>query len=143
MYAAADLHAAAPFLFKLERQLNLSLHFVNGGIECDALPSLAGIYSGQCYRNYTWDDDHGPPTEANKVAVRNAFENVYRVIREQGPFDGVLGFSQGASCLTGFLVHHEPPPPQTELFRFAVLFSTSGIPEWDTEGKELGLIRIP
>lgn len=112
-------------------------------MECDPLPSLVGVYDKQCYQNYSWDDDHGPPTEENKVAVKNAFENVYRVIKEEGPFDGVLGFSQGASCLTGFLIHHQAPPPQSELFRFAILFSTSGIPEWDMEGKEPGMIGIP
>ena len=77
------------------------------------------------------------------MAVKAAFEHVYRLIKEEGPFDGVLGFSQGSSCLSGFLIHHEMPPAQEDLFKFAILFSTSGIPEWDTEGRELGMIRIP
>ncbi len=102
------------------------------------------MYDGQCFQNYSWDDDHGPPTEENKAAVQQAFENLYQLIKEEGPFDGVLGFSQGASGLSIFLIHQSPPPPQSSLFRFAILFSTSGIPEWDTEEEEeLGMIEIP
>ena len=132
-----------PFLFRLDREANITLHFANGRVKCEPHESLTGFYDGQCYRNYTWDDDHGPPTEENKVAVKAAFEHVYGLIRDEGPFDGVLGFSQGSSCLSGFLIHHETPPAQEELFKFAILFSTSGIPEWDTDGKDLGMIRIP
>ncbi|KAI7859126.1 serine hydrolase FSH [Circinella umbellata] len=35
---------------------------------------------------------------------RESIEYVQRVLLEQGPFDGILGFSQGA-CLTGCLAH--------------------------------------
>ncbi|MCJ1396153.1 hypothetical protein MMC18_009042 [Xylographa bjoerkii] len=47
------------------------------------------------------------------------------VVAEQGPFDGVLGFSQGGSLALTYLLQHEiqhpdAPPP----FRFAILFST-------------------
>ncbi|PYI30057.1 hypothetical protein BP00DRAFT_426927 [Aspergillus indologenus CBS 114.80] len=45
------------------------------------------------------------------------------VIEAEGPFDGVIGFSQGASLALSILYHHEishpsRPPP----FRFAVFF---------------------
>ena len=47
------------------------------------------------------------------------------MIEEQGPFDGVLGFSQGGSLALTYLLQHEiecpnDPPP----FRFAILLST-------------------
>jgi hypothetical protein len=134
----------APYLFRLQRELNLTLHFVNGRLECPPHPSLAGVYSGKTYQNYSWDDDHGPPTEENKVAVKNAFEHVYSTIEEEGPFDGALGFSQGASCLTGMLLNHEREDrgSQADLFKFLMLFSTSGVPEW--HGPPDGArIRIP
>jgi predicted esterase len=79
------------------------------------------------------------------VAVKNAFEYVYKTIEEEGPFDGALGFSQGASCLTSLLLNHEREGrgPQADLFKFVVLFSTSGTPEWDVEDKDGAKVRIP
>jgi hypothetical protein len=46
------------------------------------------------------------------------------VIEEEGPFDGVLGFSQGSSIAASLMLDHEinhprDPPP----FSFAILFS--------------------
>jgi hypothetical protein len=48
---------------------------------------------------------------------------VSEIIEDEGPFDGVIGFSQGASLALSILYHHEinhpnQPPP----FRFAVFF---------------------
>lgn len=52
--------------------------------------------------------------QASVDAIRTAFE-------EQGPFDGILGFSQGAAFvpLLGVLKHREPAGPLQ--FRFAIL----------------------
>jgi predicted esterase len=57
--------------------------------------------------------------------VKKAHELVSDIIEEEGPFDGVFGFSQGASLALGYLIQHEihrprEPPP----FKFAVIFST-------------------
>lgn len=54
-----------------------------------------------------------------------AHELIAETIEEQGPFDGVLGFSQGGSLALSYLLQHEidspgTPPP----FKFAVLFSS-------------------
>ncbi|CAI4214238.1 unnamed protein product [Parascedosporium putredinis] len=94
-------------------------------------------------RNYSWDDDHGPPTEENKVAVKNAFSHLEEDLAKDGPFDGVLGFSQGASCTSAFLLQLARAGAATVPFRFAILFSTSGIPEWDVEDQESVKIKIP
>lgn len=47
------------------------------------------------------------------------------IIEEDGPFDGVLGFSQGGSLAVAYLLQHEidhpnEPPP----FKFAAIFSS-------------------
>ena len=54
--------------------------------------------------------------------VKEAHDVIFEIIEEEGPFDGVLGFSQGASLVLSILMHHEinhpeKPPP----FRFAIL----------------------
>ncbi|CAI4213983.1 unnamed protein product [Parascedosporium putredinis] len=97
----------------------------------------------QTFQNYSWDDDHGPPTEENKVAVKNAFSHLEEDLAKDGPFDGVLGFSQGASCTSAFLLQLARAGAATVPFRFAILFSTSGIPEWDVEDQESVKIKIP
>ncbi|KAF4216629.1 hypothetical protein CNMCM8980_006511 [Aspergillus fumigatiaffinis] len=53
--------------------------------------------------------------------VKTASDLVWDIIDEEGPFDGVIGFSQGASLALSILYHHQinrphQPPP----FRFAV-----------------------
>lgn len=55
--------------------------------------------------------------------VRDAHDFVKDVIEDDDPFDGVIGFSQGASLILSILYHHEichpdRPPP----FRFAIFF---------------------
>ncbi|KEZ45626.1 hypothetical protein SAPIO_CDS1983 [Scedosporium apiospermum] len=135
----------APYLFRLQRELGLEFHFTNGRLRCDPHPSLVGIYNGETYQNYSWNDDHGLPTEENKVAVKEAFSELGKVLERDGPFDGVLGFSQGASCTCGFLLNNEriKAGTQTDFFRFVILFSTSGIPEWETEDQETCKIQVP
>ncbi len=55
-------------------------------------------------------------------SVEKAQAFIYEIIEDEGPFDGVLGLSQGAALAMSMLLHHEirhpnKPPP----FRFAVL----------------------
>lgn len=57
--------------------------------------------------------------------IKKAHELISDIIEEEGPFDGVFGFSQGASLALAYLIQHEihrprEPPP----FRFAAIFST-------------------
>ncbi|KIA75493.1 hypothetical protein HK57_00042 [Aspergillus ustus] len=66
---------------------------------------------------YNWYDG------LSSSQVREAHELVTDVIEDEGPFDGVIGFSQGASLAISMLYHHEichpnRPPP----FRFAIFF---------------------
>lgn len=48
-------------------------------------------------------------------------------IEEDGPFDGLIGFSQGATLALSYLLHQEMRRPRgAPPFRFAVLFSCAG-----------------
>jgi predicted esterase len=67
--------------------------------------------------------------------VHDAFDYLYEVIEEQGPFDGIIGFSQGATIACAFMLNHicrNPLDPPFALFRYAVFFSGAGI--MDVEG---------
>lgn len=92
-------------------------------------PSRAGVekyYDGPFLSFYDWE---------SAASVREAYQLVYEVIDEQGPFDGVMGFSQGGSLASSFLFHHMatcPSQPVEQLFRFAIVIC-SGNP-FDARG---------
>jgi predicted esterase len=65
-----------------------------------------------------------PAISAQYVGVEDAFQRLRSACEQHGPFDGVLGFSQGATlaalcCLKPELWWHQAEAP----FRFAILFS--------------------
>lgn len=58
-------------------------------------------------------------------AIQAAHDYIYTIIDEEGPFDGVMAFSQGAALAISILLQHEidnseQPPP----FNFAIIFSS-------------------
>ncbi|KAE8394609.1 serine hydrolase FSH [Aspergillus alliaceus] len=59
----------------------------------------------------------------SSAQVKSAHDFILDTIEEEGPFDGVIGFSQGASLALSILYHHEVyQPHQPPPFRFAVFF---------------------
>lgn len=64
---------------------------------------------------------------AHKVA--QAHKRILSFMRSEGPFDVILGFSQGASIAASLLVHHQldNPPDTPPLFR-AAIFICSPLP---------------
>lgn len=64
-------------------------------------------------------------TEYTPSALREAYDDLAAIIDDEGPFDGVLGFSQGASMAAGFLVEQERRRPgKAPPFRFAIFMSS-------------------
>jgi pimeloyl-ACP methyl ester carboxylesterase len=57
--------------------------------------------------------------------VKKAHEMLSEVIEEEGPFDGILGFSQGGSLAIAYLLQHEiDKPNEPAPFKFAAIFSS-------------------
>ncbi|KAL4744095.1 serine hydrolase-domain-containing protein [Aspergillus similis] len=88
--------------------------FLAGPVSCgpakEIPPNMPGPF-------YNWYDG------LSSSQVRDAHDFVKDVVEDEGPFDGVIGFSQGASLALPILYHHEichpdRPPP----FRFAIFF---------------------
>ncbi|PNS14518.1 Dihydrofolate reductase [Sphaceloma murrayae] len=52
--------------------------------------------------------------------VREAQAYMREVIEDEGPFDGVMGFSQGAALAASLVLEHAKYSPLTTLFKFAV-----------------------
>lgn len=68
-------------------------------------------------------------------SIRAAYSLIYELIEDCGPFDGVMGFSQGGSLAASFLLNHlesRPSDPVENFFRFAVIIC-SGNP-FDARG---------
>ena len=73
-------------------------------------------------------------------SARRALDFVQETIDEEGPFDGVIGFSQGATLALALLLRHStdhPLDPPYAIFKFAIFFSCVGIREdqnhWDSK----------
>ena len=72
--------------------------------------------------------------------LRKAEEYMMDVVEEEGPFEGVLGYSQGAEFAASLLLQEE----WRDIFKFAIFIG--GTPPWHTEAfaaaKELGYCKI-
>lgn len=65
----------------------------------------------------------------------DAFEHTKRFIAESGPFDAVMGFSQGAALAASLIIHHSRTrPAEPPLFRAAVFIC--GAAPWESTGLE-------
>lgn len=73
--------------------------------------------------------------------MQNAFDYINEVIEEEGPFDGVFGFSQGAALASSMMLEHAKRNPLDDLFKLAVFIAaslpfnlddTTGMTHWET-----------
>jgi pimeloyl-ACP methyl ester carboxylesterase len=84
-------------------------------------PGIEGHFDGPYYSYYqfprSFDDDD--------QSMLEAYALLYDIIEDQGPFDGVLGFSHGGTLASGFLIHHAKTRPQEPApFRCAVFLNS-------------------
>nr|POE87421.1 hydrolase fub4 [Quercus suber] len=89
--------------------------FLDGEIECEAAPGLENMAAGPylCYYK-----------SVSTPEVLRAHDQVQSFIEDEGPFDGVVGFSQGSALAASMLIHHTLTTPGDQPpFTFAILFS--------------------
>ncbi|PWY89874.1 hypothetical protein BO70DRAFT_393073 [Aspergillus heteromorphus CBS 117.55] len=115
---------AAILQYQLSGVINLAdpsweFHYLTGEVDCPPAPGITDNFPGP-YRCYTRRFD-----PASEGAAHDLIDDT---IDEQGPFDGVLGFSQGAAIAVSYLLEHQAQQPDKPLpFRFAV-FCSSTVP---------------
>lgn len=91
-------------------------HFLGGKVVCQPDPGTAPSVPGP-YLCYSTDFD--------PVSMRAAHALVEEAFQNQGPFDGVFGFSQGASVLIAYLLDQIVTYPERPLpVRFGIFCST-------------------
>ncbi|KAJ5715841.1 uncharacterized protein N7483_013022 [Penicillium malachiteum] len=85
--------------------------FLDGEMSASPPPGIDQIFPGPylCY--------HGEPVPED---VWNAYNLIMEVVQEEGPFDGVIAFSQGAGVASTIIAHEAKTNPEMELFKVAV-----------------------
>jgi hypothetical protein len=103
--------------------------FTEGEIECSRHPSKSISRPMYCADNPAIPEAMPGPfycwyKRVEPGPIRLAHELLYEVIEEEGPFDGVIAFSQGAALVMSMLMDHEINNAGARpLFGFAALFS--------------------
>jgi predicted esterase len=72
---------------------------------------------------------------SNAVSITKAIDDLAEYVASEGPFDGVLGFSQGATLAASLLARNAFPPP----FAFAVFICAS--PPFSPHLLDVGIVR--
>ncbi|OJI80285.1 hypothetical protein ASPTUDRAFT_130501 [Aspergillus tubingensis CBS 134.48] len=88
---------------------------------------LKGLFTGPFYNHY-------PRDRAPGEYLAPAMKHVYDIIEREGPFDAVMGFSQGAALACAMIVHHAKTH-QEPLFKVAVFIC--GAAPFDSTGNEV------
>ncbi|KAI1454903.1 serine hydrolase FSH [Annulohypoxylon moriforme] len=125
---------------------NHDFEFYEGEHEVPAAPGIDTIFECDIYKAW-YDPCLGAPTH------RKAIELLSEIIDEEGPFDGCIGFSQGAALLASFLLAHQslnrfsPPPFRLAIFicGSSALSISEGNGLWsriDPQDLERGNLRI-
>ncbi|KAK4118271.1 hypothetical protein N657DRAFT_651448 [Parathielavia appendiculata] len=93
--------------------------FVDGAIECEPAHGVADIFPPPFFCYYS------KPTRSQLQA---AYDLVEEVLEEDGPFDGVFGFSQGGALIASMLLQRcRTDPGAPDLFRVAI-FTCASLP---------------
>ncbi|KAJ5895850.1 uncharacterized protein N7473_005249 [Penicillium subrubescens] len=101
--------------------------FVNGILPSGVEEGLEGVVDGPFYSHYPRDP------VLPSAQLTEAFEHIQRAIDNEGPFDAVMGFSQGAALAAALIAHHtKTNPTAPPIFRAAV-FLCGGLP-WESSG---------
>ncbi|KAL9006155.1 MAG: hypothetical protein Q9188_001081 [Gyalolechia gomerana] len=90
--------------------------YLAGEVECDPAPGVSAIYPGPylCYYQI-------PTTEQ----VADAHDLVLNFIEDEGPFDGIIGFSQGAALASSLMLQRAKNATSEPLFQLAIFLCAS------------------
>lgn len=89
--------------------------FIDAECYCPAAPGIAELYPSPYLCWY----EQGNPED-----VQAAHDYLVSVIEEDGPYDGVIGFSEGAALAASLLLWDESSPVYKPRFKVAILFNS-------------------
>ncbi|KAI9660963.1 MAG: hypothetical protein M1821_009290 [Bathelium mastoideum] len=86
--------------------------FYDGEEDFDSYPAISNVFPGPYFCYYK---------DNSMRSVKAAHEYIGEIIEDEGPFDAVIGFSQGAALAASVILYHQIEHPLAlPLFRFAV-----------------------
>ncbi len=106
---------------ELQKDNTATFYLIEGEVESPPGPGIEGFYEGPYFSFYKW-----PRTfQDDNQSLSEAYEHLSETIEQEGPFDGILGFSHGGTLAAGFLAHHAKTHPYISApFRCAVFISS-------------------
>lgn len=111
-----------PLMSDLQRDNTATFHFIEGECDSDPGPGIAGFFDGPYYSYYKFPRSFSDIDDSD---VLEAYDQLYSAIEEEGPFDGILGFSHGGTLASGFLIQHAKRfPHDPPLVRCAIFINS-------------------
>lgn len=128
---------------RLENEQHLELHFTDGPIETEGQEDMRAMFPGPYY---SWVSMSPDRKLVDSESAKQALNYVQDIIAEDGPFDGIVGFSEGAAIALALLLRHateNPLDPPHAICKWAILFSCVGIDRELNKLEDDGLLNIP
>ncbi|PMD16305.1 hypothetical protein NA56DRAFT_708855 [Hyaloscypha hepaticicola] len=128
---------------RLEKEQNLELHFLDGLVETECQEDMRSMFRGPYY---SWCSMLSDNKLVDYESAKQALDFVLDIIVEDGPFDGIMGFSQGAALALALLLRYatdHPLDPAYTICKFAIFFSCVGINEEQNQWDNGNLLSIP
>ncbi|KAL4894910.1 hypothetical protein BDV59DRAFT_192302 [Aspergillus ambiguus] len=117
-------HLIDNLMTELRHDNTVIFHFLEGDIDSDPGPGIAGFYDGPYYSYYKFPQPFSNP-DPDDASLLHAYDRLYGVLDTEGPFDGILGFSHGGTLAAGFLIYHAKLYPQEPpLLRCAIFINS-------------------
>ena len=106
---------------ELQKDNTATFHFLEGDLESDPGPGIAGVHDPPFYSYYKFPLS----LSDNDSSLLEAYDLLHDTLLDEGPFDGILGFSHGGTLAAGFLIRHAKlHPGQSPLFRCAIFINS-------------------
>ncbi|KAM0326970.1 hypothetical protein ACHAQA_006091 [Verticillium albo-atrum] len=106
-------------------------HYVDGLIETAPHHIFQEVFEPPFFNWIRWAETNelsDPEVfKESTTSIKSALDFLDDVVEEQGPFDAILGFSQGASVACSYLLHLNQREGSCSPFRFALFFSSGGL----------------
>ncbi|RFU24181.1 hypothetical protein B7463_g12157, partial [Scytalidium lignicola] len=98
------VYLECPLSRELSKDQSIEFVFVDGELGSEPGPGVEGFFEPPYYTYFKWPRSAAPEDDQS---VEIAYELIYDILTsDEGPFDGLVGFSHGATLAFGFLVHH-------------------------------------
>jgi hypothetical protein len=132
-----------PLVTRLEEEQDLELHFIDGLIETEGQDDMRGMFPEPYY---SWCSMSPDNKLVDYESGNQALDFVQDILVEDGPFDGIIGFSQGAALALTLLLRYatkHPLDPAYAICKWAMLFSCPRIDRKQNHLDDDSLLSIP